>query len=62
MLGFDNNGSNSALESSPDRESNDSGDDFSANKPTTSKTVAQNVVFHVHMAPDKACEQGHMID
>ena len=31
VLGFDNNGSNSARESSPYEESNDSSDDFSTN-------------------------------
>ena len=62
MLGFANNGSNSAQESSPNRESNDSSDDFSADKPSTSNKMAENVVFHVHMAPEEAFEQGHMID
>ena len=32
MLGFDNSGSNSAQESSPNEESDDSIDDFSAKK------------------------------
>ena len=65
MLGFANNGSNSAQESSPNRESNDStisSDDFLADKPSTSNKMAENVVFHVHMAPEEAFEQGHMID
>ena len=64
MLGFDNNGSNSAQESSHNEESNDSSDDFSANncKPSTRKKMAQNVVFCVHIAPEEAFEQGHMIN
>ena len=62
MLGFDYNGGNSAQESSPNKESNGSGDDFSANKPSTSKKMAQNVVFQFHMAPEEASKQGHMIN
>ena len=62
MLGFDINGSNSTQESSPNEESNDSADDFLANKPSTSKKMAQNVVFRIHMAPEEAFEQGHAID
>ena len=61
-LGFDNNGSNSAQESSPSEESNDSSGDFSANKPSTSKKMAQNIARCVHMASEEAFEQGHMID
>ena len=37
IFGFDDNSSNIAQESSPNEESNDSGDDFSANEPSTSK-------------------------
>ena len=62
MLGFANNGSNSAQESSPNRESNDSSDDFSADKPSTSNKMAENVVFHVHMAPEEVFEQGHVVN
>ena len=58
MLGFDNNGSNSAQESSPKEESNDSSGNFSANKWSTSKKMAQNVVFYARMAPEEAFEQG----
>ena len=39
MLGFDNNSSNSTQESSPYKESNDFNDDFSSNKPSTSKKM-----------------------
>ena len=57
MLGFDDNGSNSAQESSPNEESNDSSHLFSADKQITStkkqKTKVKNVVFHVHMAPER---------
>ena len=53
MLCFDSNGSNSIQESSPNKESNVSSDDFSANKPSSSKKMAQNVMFHVHMAPEE---------
>ena len=35
---------------------------FSANKPSTSQKRAQNVMFHVHMAPEEAFEQGHVIN
>ena len=62
MPGFDDNGSNSAQQSSPNEESNDSNDSFSANKLSTSKKKAQNVVFHVRMAPGEAFEQGHVIN
>ena len=44
MFGFDNNGSNSTQKSSPNKESNDSSEDFSENKPSTSKKKAQNSV------------------
>ena len=44
MLGFDNNGSNSAQESNHNGKSNDSSDNFSANKPSTSKKMAKNIV------------------
>ena len=60
LPGFDNNGSNIVQESSPTKEFNDSSDDFSANKPNTSKKMAQNIVFCVHIAPGEAFEQGHM--
>ena len=40
MLGFDNNGSNSAQESSPNEEHNDSSNDFSAYTPSTSKRLS----------------------
>ena len=49
-------------ESNPNEESNDSSDDFSANKPSASKKMAQNVMFHVPMAPEEAFEEGHMIN
>ena len=62
MLGFDNKGSNSAQESSPNGKSNDSSDDFSAYKPSTSKKMAQNIMFHVPIAPEEMCEQSHVID
>ena len=54
MLGFDSNSSNSAQGSSHTKISNESSDDFSANKPSSSKKMAQNVMFHVHMAPEEA--------
>ena len=62
MLGFDNNGSNSAQESSPNEESNESSEDFSANKLSTSEKMAQNVMFHVHMASEEVFEQSHVIN
>ena len=61
MLGFDNNGSNSAQELSPNEESNDSNNDFSAEKPSTNKKMAQNIVFCVCIAPEETFEQSHMI-
>ena len=62
LPGFDNNSSSSTQESSPNKEFNDSSDDFSANKPSTSKEMAQNVVFYVHMVLKDVFEQGCMID
>ena len=62
MLGVDNNSSNSAQESSPSEESNDSSEDFSANKLSTSQKMAQNLAFHVHTVPEEAFEQGHKIN
>ena len=35
---------------------------FLAKKLSTSKKMAQNVVFRIHMAPEEAFEQGHAID
>ena len=58
MLGFDRNDSKSVQQLSPNEESDDSSDDFSANELSTSKKMAQNVVFHVHMALEEAFEQG----
>ena len=49
MLGFDDNGSNSARESCPYKESNDSSDDFSANELSTSK---KNGSEHSVSCPD----------
>ena len=60
MLGVDNNSSNSAQESSPNQDSYDSSDDFSANKRSTSKKMARNKVFQVHMVPDDVFDQGHV--
>ena len=62
MLGFGNNGSNSAQETSHNEEFNDSSVDFSANKLSTNKKVAQNILFLVCMAPDEAFERGHIIN
>ena len=59
MLGFDDNGSNSARESCPYKESNDSSDDFSANELSASKKMAQYLVSGVHIAPDEMFEQSH---
>ena len=53
VLSFDKNGINSTQESIPNKESNNSSDDFSVNK-----KMAQNVVFHVHMALEEAFKQG----
>ena len=53
MLGFDNNGNNSAQQSSPDEESNDSSDSFSTNKQNIGKKMIQNVVFRVQIAPER---------
>ena len=61
MLGFLSDGSNSAQESSPNEECNNSSDDFSANKPSSRKKMAQNIVFRVPMAPEETFEQGHVI-
>ena len=61
-LGFDNNSSNSAQESSPNQDSYDSSDDFSANKWSTSKKMARNIVFQVHMGPNDVFDQGHVIN
>ena len=62
ILGFNNNGSNSAQELSPNEESNDSSGDFSANKLSASKTVAQNVVHRVQKTPEESFELDHVID
>ena len=62
VLGFDNNRSNNAQESSPNEESDDCSDDFAANKPSTNKKMAQNAAFRVHIAPEEANEEGHTID
>ena len=35
---------------------------FLAKKLSTSKKMAQNVVFRIHMAPEEAFEQDHLID
>ena len=48
ILGFDNNCSNSTEESSLNKESNDSSDDFSANELSANKKMAQHVVSHVY--------------
>ena len=61
-LSFDDNGSNSAQEPSPDEEYNDSSDNFSANEQSKSKKTAQHVVFCVHLAPGEVFEQSHEID
>ena len=62
MLGSEHNGKNGAQKSSPNEESNDSSDDFSANKPpSASKKMGQNVVFRDHMAPEEPSEQDHVI-
>ena len=60
MLGFDNNGSNITQESSPNKESNDSNDDFSANEPSISKKMAYHMVSRVHIASEEVFEQGHI--
>ena len=57
IFGFDHNRSNSAQESSPNKESNDSSDDFSANEPSTSKKMAQHVVSCVHMLQNRCLNQ-----
>lgn len=62
ILGFDDNCSNSAEESSANEEAYDSSDYFSANESSTSKKMAQYVVSQVHKAPEEVCEQSHMID
>ena len=54
MLSFGNNGSNSAQESSPNEESNDSSDDISAHTPNTSG------VSCLYDSRD-SFEQGHVI-
>ena len=62
ILCLDANGSNSAQESSSDKESNDSSDDFSATESSTSKTMAQYKAFYVQKVPEEVFEQGHIFD
>ena len=62
MLGLDNNGSNNSHESSSYEECNHSGDDFSANKPSTGRTMVQSVECCVCRALKEVFEQGHVID
>ena len=62
MLGFEDNRSKSAQESSANEEFNDSSDALSANQPSTSKKMAQHVVSHEHIAPEEVFQQGHMIN
>ena len=62
ILGFDDNPSNSAKESSPNEKSNDSSEGVSAHESSTSKKIAQHVVSRVYMAPDEVFEQDHVID
>ena len=59
VRGFDDNGSNGAQVSSPNKESIDSSDDFQKIK---SQKMSQKVVFRVYMAPQESFEQGHWID
>ena len=61
MFGFDDNGSNSAQESSPNKDSNDSSDNLSTNKLSKSKKMAQHAVFCVHAAPEEVFKQNHII-
>ena len=60
ILGFDNKHSNSAQESSPNKESNDSNNNFSANEPSTSKKMAQHVVSRVYSSR-RGVKQDHVI-
>ena len=47
-LGLDSVSSDRGQVSGFDKDSTDSGEEFSANEPSTSKTLAQHKVFHVH--------------
>ena len=62
MLCFDDNSSNNVQDLSPNKESNYSSNEFSANEPSTSKKMAHHVVDRVHIAPEKVFEQGHVIN
>ena len=60
IFGFDDNGSNSANESSPNEEFNDSSEHFSANELSASKKMAPGGVSYPQ-APEEVFKQGHMI-
>ena len=62
VLGYNDNGSNSAQESSPNKDSNGSSDHVSANELSTGKEMAHHVVSCVHTAQEEVFKQGHMID
>ena len=47
-LGLDSVSSDRGQVSGFDKDSTDSSEEFSANEPSTSKTLAQHKVFHVH--------------
>ena len=59
MLCIDANSSDRGQESGSDRNSTDFSVDFSANEPSTSKTVAQHMVFYVHKVLEEVLEQSH---
>ena len=59
MLGFH---SNSTQESHPNEESNDSSDDSSADKLSTRKKMAQNLLFCADMTQEEASEQRRVIN
>ena len=62
VLGFDNNGSNSAQESSPNEKSDDSRNDFSANKPSTSEKTGSKHSVACQYGSRRGFAHGHIID
>ena len=62
IFGFDHNRSNSAEESSPNKESNDSHYLSSANELSTSKKMGHHLVSGVHLAQEQKLKQGRVIE
>ena len=61
MLGFDDGSSNSSQESSPSKESNDTGSDFSTINQVEVKTMTRSLSCPLWLQ-EKAFEQGHVIN